>query len=89
VIERFLHRAGNVISNKINMKFYDNSPQRQVNIRIEYPVYYFLKEEAAHNNMTITELVRHYFAEGFGRKRAETILEQARNKTKTMESNKQ
>ena len=60
------------------MQFYDDSPRRQVLIRLEYPIYDFLKKEAAYNNLTVTQLVRHYFAEGFGRKRADIILEKAR-----------
>lgn len=61
------------------MKYSDNSPQKQVLIRLEYPIFYYIKEEAKHNNMTVTELCRHYLIKGFGKNRFDIILNQARN----------
>ena len=60
-------------------KYKDNDPQNDVLIRLEWPIYKFLRGEAAHNKTTVTQLCKHYFAEGFGRARADKILYHARN----------
>jgi hypothetical protein len=60
------------------MKYHDNDPQNDVLIRIEWPIFRYLKNEAEFNKMTVTQLVKHYFAEGFGRKKADIILDKAR-----------
>lgn len=60
-------------------KYTDSDPQNDVLIRLEWPIYKYLKGEAEHNKTTITQLVRHYFSEGFGRARADIILNDARN----------
>jgi hypothetical protein len=61
-----------------NMKYQDSDPQYDVLIRLEWPIYKFLKGEAQHNKTTVTQLCKYYFAEGFGRKKADIILEKAR-----------
>ena len=80
-------RVWNVISNKINMKYSDNSPRRQILLRVPWPLYRYLEGEAKHNNITITELARYYFYHGFNRdnpNRSKIILDRAR-KQSTME----
>jgi hypothetical protein len=60
------------------MKFSDESPRRQVNIRLEYPFYNFLKGEAEFNHITITELIKYYAIKGFGFEKFKKIIERQR-----------
>ena len=79
------------ISNKINMKYLDESPRRQVLLRLPWPHYNDLKNMARHNGISITEMARHCFWHGYNlldiqppkMKRSEIILERARKQSRS------
>jgi hypothetical protein len=72
------------------MQFSEQSPRRQVNVRIEYPIFNFLRDEAAHNGISITQLVKYYFIHGFNhghikidpnkKYKSQLLIERARRK---------
>lgn len=66
------------------MFYQDDRPRRQVNIRLEHPIYNFLVGEAKHNNMTPTQLLRHYFIKGFNvgydKNRYNLVIDKARRR---------
>lgn len=60
------------------MRYYDNSPKRGVFIRLEFPAYDHLKEQAKLKGISLTELCKQCLINGMGRDKYEMILEQAK-----------